>query len=91
MNRIRLTESQLHKVIRRCINEALDDKALKNKYYNDIESAKDYEDGYFDIWYDENCDDDMPMKICIKIWKITHPNDVEFDLKCNTYNKYIIT
>lgn len=44
-----------------------------------LESSKNYDDGEFLLWVDENVDEDYPTEFVISVWLTYHPYDKTFE------------
>lgn len=83
-NRIRLTESQLHKVIKESVMKVLRESfsPLSPKEIGKlVASAREYESGDIEIWADENCPDEIyphDWDTITKIWLKAHREDIPY-------------
>lgn len=72
-----LKNDSLRDTIRETVKKTLKEN-FQSRYFEDIQSAKEYDDGDIEIWMDENCDDDMPWEVCKQIWLMAHPSDKNY-------------
>ena len=80
---IRLTESDLHRIIKTSVHRILNEgkqRIPKAEILELIDDANNYESGYVDIWMDECIEPPLCYDFdeCLKIWLMAHPEDREY-------------